>query len=554
MIWNTTRYVLFASLVGGIVGVFASFFEFAFSYIYYEVFVQLTHRERLFNFILPILGSILSGYIIYRFSRLSSGGGVDVFIDAFHNRNAKLPPSLAIFKSITTLLTVPLGGSGGKEGPMTLIGATIGSYVSSLLKLEDRERRLFLLMGAASGASASFRLPVGGAFFAVEVLYRKADLEVESLGYVLIASVVAYAFVGIFHGWHPVFSYTSLDYSLYQIPLFILLGFVCSLSAKLFVRTNEYVERMFKAMELHPYALIVLGGFLTGIITYILPAVAGNSYDFVQSMLFYNVPIHILVSFLILKTLATAFTLRSGNSAGYFAPSVVLGATIGNLFAHVVSWFSPNVSHQTFTFLGIVGFFSAISNAPMASVFMALELTGGYKLLVPALIVSFISYFLSENVSIFSYQVESRLDSPAHRYEIKYDVLEHFKVKEFPLTKQIIYLDYSMPLEKALKRIRGSDQTTFPVLHKGKLVGFVFEEDIKDALVEGALHDMGKGLIVGDVSRAIVPKIYVEDDLHKALRMLVRYGYEQLPVYDGDTFVGLIGRKDILKAYDKLTK
>ncbi len=547
--------ISWAVLIGAAVGLFAALFQYAFDWVFYNVTVNLTFSYRIFYLILPTAGALLSALIIHRFSPLSKGGGVDVYIEAFHYRNGYLPPSLALYKSITTILTIATGGSGGKEGPITLIGASIGSAIGRWMGIPRRRMRLFLVMGAASGAAAIFRLPIGGAFFAVEVLYRGPDMEVEDLGYVIIASVISYTVFGLFHGWSPVFRVPGVSFEVGELHFYFLLAVFVSLMAIIFIQTQRAIASLFSRLRIGYVEKAVLGAFITGIIIYFFPQVAGDSYDYVQSVLFGNVPLHYLVLVIALKMVATGFTLKSGNSGGYFAPSVVIGALSGNLFARVLhGWgFIDSTSIPAFTVIGMAGFFSAVSNTPMASVFMALELAGKYHLILPALVVSFLSFFLNGYRGLFEKQLFSRFQSPAHEDDLKVDILEKVRVRDIPLRRDIVYLDYYDTLEHALHLATARlDQTTFPVVKGGRVVGFIFERDIKDMLLEGAISNMGRAVLVADVMKTIVPRITPDMDLHSALKMLIRYGYDELPVFDDGRFLGILSREDILKAYDRL--
>ncbi len=547
--------ISWAVLIGAAVGFSAALFQYAFDWVFYNITVKLTFSYRIFYLILPTAGALLSAIIIYRFSPLSRGGGVDVYIEAFHYRNGYLPLSLSLYKSITTILTIATGGSGGKEGPITLIGASIGSAMGRWFGIPRGKMRLFLVIGAASGAAAIFRLPIGGAFFAVEVLYRGPDMEVEDLGYVIIASVISYAVFGLFHGWEPVFRVPGVSFRVGELPFYFLLAVFVSLMAVVFIQTQRFIASIFGKIRAGYVEKAVLGAFLTGTIIYFFPQVAGDSYDYVQSVLFGRVPLQYLVLVIALKMIATGLTLKSGNSGGYFAPSVVIGALSGNLFARLLySWgFIDSVSIPAFTVIGMAGFFSAVSNTPMASVFMALELAGKYHLVLPALVVSFLSFFLNGYRGLFEKQLFSRFQSPAHEDDLRVDILERVRVRDIPLRRDIVYLDYYDTLEHALHLATARlDQTTFPVLKGDRVVGFIFERDIKDMLLEGAISNMGRAVLVADVMKAIVPRITPEMDLHSVLKMLIRYGYDELPVFDNGQFIGIISREDILRAYDRI--
>ncbi len=561
------RWFLWAGLVGISTGLVAALFEWFFDLIYDFVLPGLAGYHAVFPphvshpwilFLLPAAGGLIAGWLALTFAPEARGVGTDAAVHAFHRMGGYVRPIVPLIKTLATVASIAFGGSGGREGPLVQIGAGIGSLLSRLLRLTERERRMLAVMGMAGGVSAIFRLPIGGAFFAVEVLYRGPDMESDILAPTVMTSVIAYTTMGFFYGWHPIFHIPRVTFEINQLPLYGLLAVGCSIISYVFVKSQAWMEHFFDHLRIPPLAKPVLGGLLTGVVLLFFPAAAATSYSYVQNALLGQLPLTFALLLLVTKTLATGFTIGSGGSGGHYGPSVVVGAMVGTILGQVFHQLWPVMvpSSIPFTLAGIVGFFSAAANVPIASVFMALELTGNYNLIVPTLFVSTLAYLLSSRWTLYETQVFSRIDSPAHLYDLSVDILQKIRVRDILISRPFLILRENEPVEAALHRAaeHNPNQLCFPVqgTTDAGIVGYVFEQDLRVALWEGALTGTGSVLLVEDVMRTRVPTLHPEMDLHEALRHFVLSGLEELPVLNrSGEVIGLLQRKDILTAYDR---
>lgn len=563
-----SQWFFLAFLVGTLTGLAAVAFEFLWDIVYTGVMEHAVgyhpgvppHVDvKALLFLFPILGGLVSGYLTHRFAPEAKGLGTDAAVYAYHFNNAWIRPVVALVKALATIFSLATGGSGGREGPMVQIGAALGILTTRIRReLQDVQyRRILMIMGMAGGVSAIFRLPIGGAFFATEVLYRGPDLEVEALVPAILTSIMAYVVAGSFHGWEPVFSIPPLSFSLKELPLYALLAAATTLGSFFFVTLEHWTECKFNRLQVSPpYLRPAIGAALTGLLLLVFPAAASTSYEYVQFAFDGNLPLLFALSLFVFKALATAFTITSGGSGGTFGPSVVMGAMIGTVMGHVFHNLFPHLASSPipYTLIGVVGFFAAGANAPIASVFMALELTGRYSMLVPALFVSTLSYLLGSTWGLYAHaQVFSRLDSPAHAADF-INILRRIRIRDLKLRKPDVMLFENEPVENALRRAAeiNPNQECLPVLDpEGKeVVGYVFGRDLRKALWEGVLHGVGLAVLVEDALHQDTPTLSPDETLERAMQVFFTSGLDELPVMDeGGNLLGLLHRSDILDAY-----
>ncbi len=506
-------------------------------------------------FILPALGGLISGLIVYRFAPEAEGHGTDAVIRAFHLEKGIIRPRVPVVKAIATAFTIGSGGSAGREGPVAQIGAGFGSAIAQLLKLTDRERRLLVVSGIAGGIGGIFRSPLGGALFAVEVLYRR-DTETEGLIYAFISSIISYlvltAFLMQFHHEMPGSIFRTPEVrmtGISEIVFFAITGAVCALVAVIYVKVFYSIHDAFKKLNTRNWIKPAIGGLITGIIAIYVPQTLGMSYGYVQLAIDNELTLKIILLLLVGKILATSFTVGSGGSGGVFAPSIVVGSMVGALVGSVANAIFPEHTMSTgaYVIVGMGAFISAVAKTPIASIIMVLEMSGGYGLLPAIMTASAISYILSGDVSIYREQVETRADSPAHRRELVKDILEGLKVGD-AMTRvgEIVTVSPKNSLEDVLFLIQKTGHLGFPVTEGERLVGIITLSDITRVPDEKR-----PSLRVEDVMNRNVIWVTPEENLENALKTLIKNDIGRLPVVEDGRLVGIITRSDIMKAHAK---
>jgi CIC family chloride channel protein len=367
------------------------------------------------------LGGLISGVLVYSLAPEAEGHGTDTAVKAFHRSGGAIRPRVTPLKMVASAVTIGSGGAAGREGPIALIAAGFGSVYATLTRRDDDDRRLLVLIGMAAGLSAIFRSPIGTALFAVEVLYADMEFEAAALLYTMLASVVAYVVNGLFVGWKPLFHVPAglgdpeaTEYLWYAV-LGLGSGLVAALVPSLFYGMRDAFRRIPIPFSLKP----ALGGLGVGVMALWLPQVLGGGYGWIQEAMDGRLALGLLVTLVFAKALAFALTVSSGGSGGVFAPTLFVGAMLGGAVAQATGHSTP-----AFVVVGMAAVFGGAARVPLATLLMVTEMTGGYRLLVPAALAVFLSYLvqrlLSERLkysSLYEAQVPARADSPTHHLE-----------------------------------------------------------------------------------------------------------------------------------------
>jgi CIC family chloride channel protein len=409
-------YLNVVSLAGG------PFFASAFSV------EALLNPYRWIMALLPAAGAVLGYLLIKRFSSVEHARGTDSAIRAYHHRGGYITGAVIPVKSVASVLTVGSGGSAGYEGPVTLLGAAVGSVVSRRLNLTVRARRILMTAGLSAGIAALFQAPLAGAIFGFEVLYSSSDVEYETLLPCFIASAVSYTVFAYFFGWTPLFSMPAdcvYNSGLRLLPYFVL-ALAVTFGARFYINFFRATEMKFATMRLPRPVKIAIGGLLTGLIGFVFPDILGTSYSIIQTSLALSgktaaetgsLAIAGFAGFFFLKAIATSFTVGSGGSGGVFAPALVcggaLGAAVGLMFAKILPE-SFGIHPAAFALVGMAGFMASSIRIPITAIVMVAEISGNHGLLLPAMWVCGISFWLNNGWSLYRSQVHCRESSPVH--------------------------------------------------------------------------------------------------------------------------------------------
>lgn len=391
-------------------------------------FEALTDPNRWILVFMPAVGALLGYMLIRRFSKVEHARGTNSAIKAYHQQDGYITGAAIPVKSTASVLTVASGGSAGYEGPVTLIGAACGSFLARKLGLAVRAQRILMAAGLAAGIGALFQAPLAGALFGFEIFYSSSDVEYETLLPSFIASAVSYTVFAYFFGWDPLFTMPDVVYDsgLRLLPYFAL-ALVVTFGARFYISFFRSLEKKFSDFPAPGWAKVVCGGLVTGLIGFFAPDILGSSYPIIQacftagqSELFKDYgPITIIgfCCFFFLKAIATAFTVGSGGSGGVFAPALVcggaLGAATGLFFARVLPA-SVGINPAGFALVGMAGFLASTVRIPMTAVVIVSEISGNHSLLLPAMWVCGIAFWLNNGWSLYRSQPHSRETSPLH--------------------------------------------------------------------------------------------------------------------------------------------
>mgnify|MGYP000108929966 CR=1 FL=1 len=532
-----------------------------------ESSIPIIPENKLLLFLIPPLGGLLSGFLVFKFAPEAEGHGTDAIIESFHYKEGIVRSRVPLIKLIASALTIGSGGSAGKEGPVAQIGGGFGSFLAQLLKLNPRDRRIALIIGLGSGIGAIFKAPFGGAIFASEVLYMM-DFEPLSIPPAFIASLVSYVIMGFFEGWDHVFwapDLASKVYVLYDPPtltFFALLGILNGAMGILYVKIFYSVRDLFRKLKKVPRTLKpAIGGLVTGLIGVFYPQVLESSYGWLQMLIrgdFTYMPLQTLILLPFLKILATAFSIGSGGSGGVFAPALVIGGSLGALIWHFASSILPgyDVPIAAYVIIGMMSFFGGVGKVPIATMLMVSEMTGDYELFAPSLIATTLSYIITGNFTIYESQVFSRAESPAHG-ESKVGLLRiiynKLKVEDPSLLVKVrakdlmveamAKLNCKSKIAQVLDLMKKYPYRVYPVVDdNNRFMGFIALEDIvirapRRSNIEIMLLPIERGVTVRE-----------DDTLATVLEKMIENEIDKIVVIGEDfELKGIITLKEILK-------
>jgi len=501
------------------------------------------------------LGGLLVGLITTRFSPESEGHGTDAVIDAYHHKSGNIRARVPLVKAVASSITIGSGGSGGTEGPAGQIAAGFGSLIGKLFKLNEDERRIAVAAGLGAGIGSIFKIPLGGAVFSAEVFYRR-DFEVRALIPGLVASVTGYTVFGFVFGWDRLFT-IPLDLVKYTHPvsliLYAIVGLVSAGVSIGYVKVFYTISDYFTKIRIPKYLKPAIGGVLVGLMGIAFPQILGTSYGWLQIAInkdYVLFPLLMIGSVIILKILATSVTIGSGGSAGVFGPSMVigglLGAFIGTAF-HLLGLFTW-IDVTSVIIVSMVSFFGATAKTPISSIIMGSELTGGYALLAPMMLATFIAYIMSgQHNSIFRNQVLNRSDSPAHRMEYQRVILSDLYVKDV-MKDPVNKLSKDISIIEALQIMnRNNSKMIIVVNDKDALQGVVYRYKLFEFPEEYRKSVKLESIMIKDPFFA-----YRSDSLHHALVRLSSNDLQEMPVLSNEDnkVIGIVTIADLVKLYD----
>ncbi|MFP4447082.1 MAG: chloride channel protein [Desulfosudaceae bacterium] len=505
---------------------------------------------------LPAAGGLISGWLVYTFAPEAEGHGTDAAIDAYHNKGGLIRARIPFIKTIASTITMTTGGSGGREGPIAQVGAGFGSFLATRLHLSERQRRIMLAAGVAAGVGSIFRAPLAGALFASEVLYRNPEFEGDVLIPAGIASVVAYCLFCLVFGWGSLFSSMAYKFTNpMELGPYIVLALILSGVSFLYVQCFYGVEKIFTGLPIPRHVKPALGGLATGMIGFFLPETLAFGYGFLQQALLSEVSLVLLLAVAFGKILTTSFTISSGGSGGVFGPSVVIGGSLGGAVGIIFHTLFPGLieSSGPMVVLGMAGFFTAISNAPISTIIFVAEMTNSYQMLLPTLLVCVLCYQLSSRWTIFRQQVPNKAASPAHAGEFFVDILQNAKVADMRENIQsTTTVSESMSLAEFKLFFTATNQQYFPVMNdEDRLVGIFSNTDIRRILFDTEMDHL---VVVRDIATTNIIRTTLEEDLNEVMKKFTIKNMEAIPVVEVDApdrLLGMLRRKEVIAFYNQ---
>ena len=508
--------------------------------------------------IVPVLGGLIVGPIIYFLAPEAKGHGVPEVMQAILLRGGTIRPRVAFIKAIASAISIGTGGSVGREGPIIQIGSSIGSMVGQFLRVPSKRLKTLVGCGSAAGIAAAFNAPIAGALFAVEIILM--DFTVAQFSPIVISSVMATVISHSFEGDFAAFIVPRYQLaSPYEIFLYFILGALCGLAAFLFIKLLYMFEDFFdNRLKIPEYWNPAIGGIGIGAIGLIFPQVMGVGYDSINNALYGNMIWYVAFILIFVKILATSITLGSGGSGGIFAPSLFMGAMLGYFFGSLVNTLFPEMTAEpgAYALVAMTGLVAGTTRAPITAIIIVFELTNDYRIVLPLMITGIISTIISTRLSRESiYTLKLVLRNIGIKEGFETNLMESIFIKNV-YRKEFDTINVTDNFSQVVNDVIHGQESYFPVVDpKGNVAGMISMYDIKDYLFEKeSLQDI---LIAGDISNQSFEPVLLDENCQNALDKMQKYDFEGLPVIDSASskkIIGMIWRKDILDAYQKETE
>lgn len=519
----------------------------------------------------PVVGIFLTMLFIRYVVRDDIGHGVTKILFAIARKQSKIKLHNTWTSIAASAITIGFGGSVGAEAPIVLTGSAIGSNLGRLFCLSGKQMMLLVGCGAAGAVAGIFKAPIAGLVFVLEVLM--IDLTMSSLLPLLVSSVTAAGLTFAVSGISPVFEFHLQDpFQVTRIPAYMLLGIACGLVALYFTRTMNWLEGIFRHIK-SAYTRLAVGGVMLSLLIYLFPPLYGEGYDLIHlllngngqsdwitamnSSLFYG-HVHLLLLYLVLiimfKVFASTATNGGGGCGGIFAPSLFLGCVAGFVFSRLWNIYDVlglSVPERNFAMLGMCGLMSGVMHAPLTGVFLIAELTGGYQLFMPLMIVAVFAYLtikMFEPHSIYAMRLAQRGDLLTHHTDRSIltlmsmdSVIQHYDQVLFP----------DMTLADVASQAAGSKNLVFPVVNRQmQLVGAVYLDDIRHLIFRTELY---REFRVSQLMKEPEARLSVNDSMDVVVRMFDRTRAWTLPVVNADdVFIGFIRKSHVLAVYRQM--
>ena len=560
------------------IGLFASVAAFILHFIIKEIQVLLTAgfstvTSNWLYLVFPVIGIFLTSLFVRYVVKDNISHGITRILYAISSKRSRLKPHNCWTSVIASAITIGFGGSVGAEAPIVLTGSSIGSNLGQLFKMDNKTLMLLVGCGAAAAIAGIFKAPIAGLVFTLEVLM--VDLSMASLLPILVASVTATCFTYIFMGSDSLFSFhLDGEWIVERVPACILLGVSCGLVSLYFIRMMTSCEGVFARLKDHRYAKLLLGGLMLSSLIFIFPVLYGEGYSAINILLNSNTEadwntllnnslfyghgqlLIIFVALVVLtKVVATSATNGGGGCGGTFAPSLFVGAFSGFLFARIwnIQQLGLYVPEKNFTLLGMAGVMAGVMHAPLTGIFLIAEITNGYDLFIPLMIVSTCSVMtisVFEPHSIYAMRLARQGKLITHHTDKAALTLMSL---DSVVENDYIAVTADMPLGKLVNVISKSHSSFIPVLDSaGCILGEVDITKIRHIMFRSELYTK---FCVMQIMTPVPAKVGINDRMEEVMKKFEIKNTNYLPVVDiNNRLMGYISRSRVFSLYRKMVE
>jgi len=511
------------------------------------------YRHFWWAFLLPAAGAALSSLFLEKIVNEGAGHGVPEVIYAVSRYGGLLRLRSSFSRLISSCLTIGSGGSAGPEAPVVMSGAAIGSNIAQAFSLNDRQRVALVGCGAAGAIAAIFNAPISGMVFAIEVIL--GEWSTMNIIPIAIAAVAGTEISRLLNGNQIVFAHREFSIHLQDILACVGLAVFCALASILLTRLMQRMHRLSHRVRVPLWLRAAIGGSIVGILGFFLPYVLGEGYHAIRTAIEGGFPagLMLVTGIALVKILATTLTLGWGGSGGIFAPCLVIGAFVGLSFHRFIAalWpFVQWVNEGCFALLGMAGLISGILQAPLTGIFLVIEITGGYEVILPLIVVSAVSTTLCHYFEPASFYLRDLVEQgQLLRPGTDARVLTDLSIQEL-LETDYVRVHPDMRLADFVDIVKSSHRSHFPVEDRknGHFLGMILLDDIRPYLFDTAMHH---AVLTGQLMNTAVESVSLHDDLSEVLRKMDQAHIFSMPVVADNHFLGMISKATLLDQYRK---
>lgn len=514
-----------------------------------------------------MLGIAMSVAFIKYLNRNKLGKGLSNILYSIARKASLLPKDQMYSHVVSSAFTVGLGGSAGVESPIVTTGSAIGSNFGMAYRLNYKERTLLLACGAAAGIAGAFNTPIAGVLFALEVLLVEANIS--AFIPILIAAASGALCSKMILG-EEVLLYFRLKepFNYFNVPFYILLGLLAGLVSVYYSRVFRFSENLFVDLKQKLFYRTLIAGTLLFVMIGLFPPLLGEGYNAIKALsnlqadsifgnsffaILVNNPIWLytlLVLLMLLKPMATGITLGGGGNGGNFAPALFMGALLGHVFAGLVNLTGfTGLPMSNFALVAMAGILSGVFHAPLTGIFLIAEITGGYELIIPLMIVSALSYAVSKSFMPVSIDVQKLMEKEKIVTTNTDDYLLSSIRLESMIETDFSQVSINLCLRDLVEVVSASKRNTFPVLDNNlNLKGLITIDDIRDVMFKQELYDK---VTVRELMRQCNFVITEEDDIRSAMKKFDESHLWNIPIVIGQRYKGFVSKSTVLENYRK---
>ena len=578
MIWRKEHITdkQFTLILSFVVGFFVAVAAFSLHWFINQIQLLLTegfsaHSFNWLYLVYPVIGIYLTSLFVRYIVKDNISHGITRILYAISTKKSRLKGHNTWSSVIASAITIGFGGSVGAEAPIVLTGSAIGSNLGQLFKLDSKTLMLLIGCGAAAAIAGIFKAPIAGLVFTLEVLM--IDLTMASLMPILIASVTAVCFSYIFTGSDSLFQFTMVgSWQMDRVPAYILLGVFGGLLSLYFIRMMNACEGLFRKLKDNHYAKLAVGGLMLSMLIFLFPALYGEGYNSINILLngkteadwnqilnnslFYgqdNMLIAYIGLVLLTKVFATSATNGGGGCGGTFAPSLFIGAFGGFFFARVwnVEQIGVYIPEQNFAMLGMAAVMAGVMHAPLTGIFLIAELTGGYQMFIPLMIVSicaFLTINIFEEHSIYGKRLAREGKLITHHTDRAVLTLMSL---DSVIDRHYTWVKPDMELSQLVHALSRSKQSLLPVLdNAGCLLGEIDLQKIRNIVFRTELYHH---FTVAQLMSQPAAQLGVNDPMEDVMMTFDKTDAQTLPVVDVEgRLVGYITRSHLYTQYRQM--